>query len=108
MGKKLSKIRLLNFKKHKSDKSEAYFYNGFNLSKSEKHPEAIEAYDLAIRNVPTVLAYYNKGVSLSLLEDYRKAIISYDKALEINSYFVPALNNKVMPFIIYIKFNFIN
>ena len=69
----------------KDDDYNAWVTKGNSLSQLERHEEAIECYDKAIRiNPENYDAWFNKGNSLVKLERHKEAIGCYDKAIRID------------------------
>lgn len=64
----------------------AWFYKGSILDKEEEYPEALRAYDNALRlsNSPSTRRklWYNKGIILDNTKEYYAAIDAYDRSIE--------------------------
>ena len=61
------------------------FYTGLSFQQNEKHQEAIQHYDEAIRLKPDDAgAYNNRGNAKYELGLYKEAIQDYDEAIRIN------------------------
>ena len=72
-----------------------YYNQGNDLLASEKHEEALAAYDKAIELDPDYAnAWDSRGVSLDNLEKYEKAISSYDKAIKLDPDYANAWYNR--------------
>ena len=72
-------------RRDKDDDYNAWVTKGNSLSQLERHEEAIECYDKAIRIDPENYdAWFNKGNSLVKLERHEEAIECYDKAIRID------------------------
>lgn len=60
------------------------FYRGVAKAKLDRFPEAIAAYDAAIRLKPDLAeAYYNRGVAKAELGHFKDAIDDYDEAIRL-------------------------
>ncbi|WP_354666725.1 tetratricopeptide repeat protein [Orientia tsutsugamushi] len=80
----------------KYDPSYASAYNSKGIALDDLETlEAIENYDLAIKNKPDFAeAYNNKAVSYGKLGKDKEAIIFYDLAIKYKPNFAKAYNNK--------------
>ena len=72
-------------RRDKDDDYNAWVAKGNSLSQLERHEEAIECYDKAIRIDPEDSdAWYNKGNSLAELKRHEEAIECYNVAIRLN------------------------
>jgi len=72
-----------------------HFSEGVSLSQEEKYPEALEAYDQALRyKEDSPETWYNKGVVLGRLMKHQEALEAYEQALKYRADFSDALHNK--------------
>ena len=72
-------------RRNKDDDSDAWFNKGNSLVKLERHEEAIECFDKAIRlNPEDYDAWHNKGSSLAQLERHEEAKECIAKAKELD------------------------
>lgn len=68
---------------------------GFSLNNLDRHREAIQCFNKALKNNPTYAeAWNNKGISLHSLGHFEEAIECYNKALAINHGYKKAWNMK--------------
>ena len=58
---------------------------GSEMCIRDRHKEAIEFYDKALKIIETSETYLNKGISLVELEKYEDAVTCYDKAATIDT-----------------------
>ncbi|MBS3026786.1 MAG: tetratricopeptide repeat protein [Dolichospermum sp. DET50] len=68
---------------------------GNQLWRLRRYPEAIQAFDAAIKQKPKFihLAYYGKGLALAMSGEYPEAITALQQAVQSQPDFVPAWNN---------------
>jgi len=74
---------------------------GFSEHSNEDHPSSITYLSDAIRlNPENQLAYLSRGDAYDRLKQYESAIMNYAKAIDLDSEYAPAYNNKADIFLL--------